>query len=56
MRIIDYSACGDPTDWLEKIEQGDWSAAKFLAEILREGRFHSLLGEGTLYLLTGGMS
>jgi GNAT superfamily N-acetyltransferase len=54
MRIIDYSACGDPTDWLEKIEQGDWSAAKFLAEILREGRFHSLLGEGTLYLLTEG--
>lgn len=54
MRIIDYSACGDPTDWLDKIEQGDWSAAKFLAEILREGRFHSLLGEGTLYLLTEG--
>lgn len=54
MRIIDYSACGDSAGWLEKIEQGDWSAAKFLAEILREGRFHSLLGEGTLYLLTEG--
>lgn len=21
MRIIDYSACGDPTDWLEKLNK-----------------------------------
>ena len=54
MRIIDYFTCSDSAHWQAKIAQGDWRAAQFLAELLREGRFHEVLGEGTVYLLTEG--
>ena len=54
MRIVDYFACDNPTHWQIEIAQGDWRAAKFLADMLREDRFHTVMGEGTLYLLTEG--
>lgn len=54
MLVIDYFSCANPAHWRSKIAQGDWRAAAFLAELLREDRFHAVLGEGTLYLLIEG--
>lgn len=46
---------GKPENWLEQIKACDWSAARFLAEILADGKFHLLLGESSrLFLLVDG--
>ena len=54
MDVIDYFACANQKAWREKIALGDWGAARFLAELLGNGRFRAVLGEGTVYLLTDG--
>ena len=54
MKIIDYFMDNRQLHWLEQIAGYEWRAAKYLAQILREGSFHTLLGRGTLYLLTEG--
>lgn len=54
MQIIDYFQSRERQVWLNQIGQGDWVAAKFLAQLLRDSRFHQVLGEGTLYLLADG--
>lgn len=54
MEIIDYFQCKNQSAWAEKIAQGDWGAAKFLARLLGEGSFHATLGKGTVYLLVDG--
>lgn len=54
MQIIDYFKDDRQAHWLAQIRQCEWRAAKFLAELLREGRFPQTLGEGTLYLLADG--
>ena len=53
MQIINYFESNKKQELLEKIEAIDWSAAKFLVELLKEDRFYEMLGgEGDLYLLT----
>lgn len=54
MKIIDIFQSEQLPEWTAKIGQGDWGAAKLLAMLLSEGRFHSVLGEGTVYLLADG--
>ena len=54
MKIIDYFMDDRQLHWLEQIAGYEWRAAKYLAQILQEGSFHTLLGRGTLYLLTEG--
>lgn len=54
MEILDFYQSEEQSAWIERISRGDWRAAKFLAELLREDRFHAVLGEGTLYLLIEG--
>lgn len=54
MQFIDYFQSQQQELWLKQIAQGDWAAAKFLAKLLCERRFHQTLGEGTLYLLIDG--
>lgn len=51
MQVIDIFQSEQRMEWIAKIAQGDWRAAKFLAELLKESRFHSVLGDGTVYLL-----
>lgn len=51
MRIIDYFKDDRQEHWLGQIAQYEWRAARFLAQLLAEGSFHSTLGQGTLYLL-----
>lgn len=54
MKIIDYFKDDRQAHWLAQIAQYEWRAARFLAQLLAEGRFHSTLGQGALYLLTEG--
>lgn len=54
MQIIDYFRDARQQHWLRQIAGYEWRAAKFLAQLLGEGRFHEALGRGTLYLLTEG--
>ena len=54
MQILDYYQAENQPLWAQRIAQGDWGAAKFLARLLRENTFHRTLGEGTVYLLVDG--
>lgn len=54
MKIIDYFQCEDCQPWLRQIAQYEWSAARFLTELLTQHRFHEAVGEGTLLLLADG--
>ena len=54
MKIINYFKDDRQELWQAQIAQYEWRAAKFLAQLLTEGSFHSTLGQGTLYLLAEG--
>ena len=55
MKIEDYFTSGRQSHWLSEIAQCDWRAGQYLHQLLREHRFHMLLGEKSkLLLLTEG--
>lgn len=55
MQIINYFESGRKAELREKLAQADWSAARFLVELLEKGTFFSTLGgEGSLFLLMDG--
>lgn len=55
MRIIRYYECGCPEHWLEEIGKSDWSAGKYLHDLLAEGTFRTLCCEGSeVLILTDG--
>lgn len=55
MRIINYFESNNQVALKERIEGCDWSAARFLVELLEKGTFHETLGGwGELYLLMDG--
>mgnify|MGYP003499173885 FL=1 len=54
MEIIDFIEYEDKDTLIAQIEAFDWSAAKFLAKLLNEKKFHDTLGDGTLYILLDG--
>ena len=55
MKILEYFETENPAHWLQAIKSCSWGAAKFLAKLLEEDRFHALLGcDGKLFLLTHG--
>ncbi|MBQ9166359.1 MAG: GNAT family N-acetyltransferase [Oscillospiraceae bacterium] len=55
MEIINFYESTNQSELVEKINQCDWGAARFLTELLRENTFLSTLGgEGTLFLLMDG--
>lgn len=55
MEIIDYFNCHRQEHWLRQIEKSDWSAGKFLYELLSENRFKDAVGENsTVLMLTDG--
>ena len=56
MNVINFYESDDQQALIEKIEEGDWRAAKFLAKLLREGSFQQATGGGTVYLLLDGES
>ena len=55
MQIIEYFQSTEKEKWIVKLEGFDWSAAKYLARILKEDKFDSKLGSGgKLFLLIEG--
>lgn len=54
MYVVDFYESDDQQALIERIEQGDWGAAKYLAKLLRECTFRTLVGGGTVYLLMDG--
>lgn len=55
MEILEAHSCLEQEKWIKQIETYEWSAARFLASLLREGRLLSELGGwAKLFLLTDG--
>lgn len=54
MEIINYFESENKQHWLDEIKKSDWRAALFLAELLENGKFFEMLGDGILLLLTDG--
>lgn len=55
MRIIEYFETENKVPLLAQLENVDWSAARFLVSLIREGTFSDTLGGwGRLYLLMDG--
>lgn len=55
MEILNYFESGSKEYLLSQIEQCDWSAAAFLAKIIKENRFDEILGsDGSLFVMTDG--
>lgn len=44
MEIIDYLNSLHKEKWLKQFESCEWDAGKFLASLLKENKFHSMLG------------
>lgn len=51
MMIQEYHRTANPDFWLRQIEAGDWSAAQYLARLLREDAFFREMGDGSRLLL-----
>ena len=55
MRIVNYFESQNQPELMKKIAACDWSAARFLVDLLQKGAFHETLGGwGELYLLMDG--
>ncbi len=50
MRILDFESINEQKQWIDKIRVCDWSAAKFLADLLEQNKFHTVLGNGSLFI------
>lgn len=53
MEIFDYFS-NEQRSWIEKIRVCDWAAAKFLADLLEQNKFHNVLGNGSLFIAADG--
>ncbi len=53
MKIYDFKELENKQKWTEKIRSCDWSAAKFLADLLEQNRFDEVL-DGQLLIMTDG--
>lgn len=52
MEILDLHNISEQKQWIEKIRECDWGAAKFLAGILENNTFGKLTGNGRLIIMT----
>lgn len=53
MEIFDYFS-NEQLSWIDKIRACDWGAAKFLADLLEKNTFHTVLGNGSLFIMADG--
>ncbi len=51
MHVLKFSELPDKDKWIIKIRECNWNAAKFLADLLKQNKFHESLGSGSLYIL-----
>lgn len=52
MRILDLKNSGEQKQWIDKIRECDWGAARFLAELLEQDKFNEMTGGGSLFMMT----
>ncbi len=53
MEIFDYFS-NEQHNWIDKIRVCNWGAAKFLADLLDKNTFHTVLGNGSLFIMADG--
>lgn len=51
MQVIDYFDCDNQGYWLCQIGKSDWSAGKYLYELLSENKFKTVVGENSKVLM-----
>ena len=55
MRVKDFFQLEDKDYWLKKIGESDWTAGKYLCEILSKNQFNELYGKTSkVFLLIDG--
>lgn len=52
MKILDLQNINEQKPWIEKIRKCDWDAARLLADLLEQDKFHGLTGGGSLIIMT----
>ena len=52
MKILDLSNNSQQREWIYRIRECDWGAAKFLADLIEQNRFYEVLKGGSLIILT----
>ena len=52
MKILDLKNIDEQKQWIDRIQECDWGAAKFLADLLQQDKFHEMTGDGSLIILT----
>ena len=51
MKVIDYFSTENQEYWLQKIQESDWGAGQYLAELLKNETLKQLVGENTKVLM-----
>ena len=51
MNVIEYFSTENKEYWLSKIAESDWGAGQYLAGLLKNGEFKSLVGETSRVLM-----
>jgi N-acetylglutamate synthase-like GNAT family acetyltransferase len=54
MEILELKTISEQKVWMEKIRLCDWGAAKLLADLIEQDKFHELLGVGSLFIMADG--
>lgn len=52
MKILNLTNSNEQRQWTDKIRECDWGAAKFLADLLEQDKFHEMTGDGSLIIMT----
>lgn len=51
LKIIEYYESNNHEYWMKEIGKSDWTAGKYLCQLLRENKLHNLCGERTKVFL-----
>lgn len=54
MKILDLNNINEQKQWINKIRECDWGAARFLADLLEQDKFYEITGDGSLIIMTDG--
>ncbi len=54
MEILELKAISEQKVWADRIRLCDWGAAKLLADLVEQDKFHELLGAGGLFIMADG--
>ena len=54
--IFEFFSTTDKQHWIDEIRKSDWKAAKFLADLLEQNKFHNVLGNGSLFIMVDSES